>query len=94
MDIIGTLYVPTGEFFTDEEGNTFPVSAPVAGYHVNTPEPIEAWAAHQVTPNSPSRVYAGHETFFYVFTDETEFKAKAIEAGLMQVEEQTGGVEE
>lgn len=86
MDIIGTMYAPTGEFFTDEEGNTSPVSAPVAGYHINTPEPVEAWADNKVTPNSPSRVYAGHETFFYVFADEAEFKAKAIEAGLMEPE--------
>ena len=53
-----------------------PVMAAVAGYHVNTPEPVEAFAERQVTPNSPSRVYGGHETFFYVFADEEEFKAK------------------
>lgn len=87
MDIIGTMYAPTGEFFTDEDGNTSPVSAPVAGYHVNTPEPVETWADKQVTPSSPSRVYAGHETFFYVFADEAEFKQVAIDAGLMQPEE-------
>jgi hypothetical protein len=31
-------------------------------------------------------VYAGHETFFYVFADEAEFTSMAIEAGLIQVE--------
>lgn len=88
MEIIGTMYAPTGETTTDEEGNSSPVSAPVAGYHVNMPAPVESWADKQVTPSSPSRVYAGHATYFYVFADEDEFKAKAIEAGLMQAEEQ------
>lgn len=86
MDIIGTMYALTGEFFTDEEGNSSPMSAPIDGYHVNMSEPIEAWADKQVTPNSPSRVYGGHETFFYVFADEAEFKQAAIDAGLMEDE--------
>jgi hypothetical protein len=86
MDIIGTMYAPTGATTRDEEGNDAPVMAPVAGYHVNTPEPVEAFAEKQVTPNSPSRVYAGHETFFYVFADEAEFTTMATEAGLIQAE--------
>ena len=84
MDIIGIMYAPTGETTTDDEGNVTPVMAQVDGYHVNTPEPVEAFADKQVTPNSPSRVYAGHETFFYVFADEAEFTTIATEAGLIQ----------
>ena len=36
-----------------------------------------------MTPATPLRVCAGHETFFYSFADEAEFTAKAIEAGLI-----------
>lgn len=86
MDIIGIMYAPTGETIKDEEGNDLPVMAALPGWHVNTPEPVEAFADKQVTPSSPSRVYAGHETFFYVFADEAEFTSMAIEAGLIQVE--------
>ena len=77
MDIIGTVYAPTGATTKDEEGNDVPVMAALPGYHVNTPEPVEAWAAYQVTPNSPSRVYAGHETFFYVFESEEQFVSES-----------------
>jgi hypothetical protein len=34
-DIIGTIYEPTGETQTDDEGNETPVMAPVEGWHVN-----------------------------------------------------------
>ena len=86
MDIIGIMYAPTGETIKDEEGNDLPVMAALPGWHVNTPEPVEAFADKEVTPNSPSRVYAGHETFFYVFADEAEFTSMATEAGLIQNE--------
>jgi hypothetical protein len=90
MDIIGIMHAPTGETNQDEDGNAVPVMAAVAGYHVNTPEPVESWAARRITPNSPSRVYAGHATCFYVFADEAEFTAMAIDAGLIEAQaEQT-----
>ena len=75
MDIIGIMYA------TADEGEE-PVAIP--GWHVNTPALVEGWEAKQVTPENPRRVYAGHETYFYVFADEAEFVEMAIEAGLMQ----------
>lgn len=87
MDIIGTMYAPTGATTQDEEGNVIPILAAIDGYHVNTPESVESFTVKQITPNSPSRIYAGHPTFFYVFSDETEFKAMATEAGLINMSE-------
>jgi len=82
MDIIGKIYAPTDKMVTDEEGNEWPEMAEVAGWHVNYWKPVAEWEDYVVTPSSPSRMYAGHETFYYRFADEAEFIAKAKEAGL------------
>jgi hypothetical protein len=63
MDIIGKIYKIVGDEFATE----------LPGFHVNTPEPVAAWADKQVFPKTPSRVYGGHETFYYVFSNEAEF---------------------
>lgn len=81
MDIIGKIYAPTGNMVQTEEGE-FPEMAAVAGWHVNYWKPVAEWADYEVTPASPSRMYAGHETFYYRFADEAEFVEKAKEAGL------------
>ena len=65
IDVVGTLHEPTGTMLTDDEGNDYPETAPVDGWHVNVRlvgdamrETVEALdAAHGVTPNSPSRVW-------------------------------------
>ena len=58
LDVIGTLYVD---------------DAPLAGYHVNATRPVAEWAHLEVTPTSPTRVFGGCETHFYVFASEEEF---------------------
>ena len=56
LDVVGTIYKPTGEI-VDE----VPVMAPLAGYHVNlllvgdVPAALEAYS---VIPSSPSQVFA------------------------------------
>ena len=80
LDIIGTIYTP-GTY--NAKGNVITEPTPIPGWHVNSPQAIEGWADYRVTPATPLRVYAGHETFFYSFADEAEFTAKAIEAGLI-----------
>jgi hypothetical protein len=35
LDVIGTIYKPTGETLTDEEGNEYPEMAPLDGFHAN-----------------------------------------------------------
>lgn len=45
----------------------------IPGYHAT--KPVPEWAGFQVTPNSPTRVFWGCETHFYVFGDEAEFLA-------------------
>ena len=65
IDVVGTIYEPTGETLTDDEGVAYPEMAPVDGWHVNIRlvsdamrETVEALdATHGVTPNSPSRVW-------------------------------------
>ena len=48
---------------------------------------IAGWEQYQVFPETPMRVYAGHETVCYAFPDEAAFTAAAIEAGLLPAPE-------
>jgi hypothetical protein len=65
IDLVGTIYEPTGNTLTDAEGNEYPEQAPVDGWHVNVRlvgdamrEVVEALdALYGVVPNSPSRVF-------------------------------------
>lgn len=61
LDVIGTIYQPTGET-TMVDGQEVPVTAPVSGYHVNvrtTPEELAAaLAALRTYPVTPVRVWA------------------------------------
>jgi len=65
IDLVGTIYEPTGTMLTDAEGNEYPEQAPVDGWHVNVRlvgdgrrEDVEAIdATYGVVPNSPSRVF-------------------------------------
>lgn len=61
IDIVGTIYKPTGETYV-EEGLTIPVVKAIPGWHVNVrlmPDedgaPLEQY---RVFPNTPSRVWA------------------------------------
>ena len=84
MDIIGTIYTPA---VLDAEGNVVTEPQAIPGWHINTPDVIEGWEAYRVFPETPMRVYAGHETVCYSFTDEAAFTAAAIEAGLLPAPE-------
>ena len=65
IDLVGVIYEPTGVTLTDDEGNEYPETAPVDGWHVNVRlvgdarrvdiENIDA--VYGVVPNSPSRVW-------------------------------------
>jgi hypothetical protein len=35
IDLIGTLYAPTGNMLTDDEGNEYPEKEAISGYHAN-----------------------------------------------------------
>jgi len=35
VDEVGTIYAPTGNTITDDDGNEYPEIAPVTGYHLN-----------------------------------------------------------
>lgn len=84
MDIIGTIYTPA---VLDAEGNVVTEPQAIPGWHINAPAEVEGWEAYQVFPETPMRVYAGHETVCYSFPDEAAFTAAAIEAGLLPAPE-------
>ena len=65
IDIVGVIYEPTGQILVDSDGNEYPETAPVDGWHINfrlltdkyrdTIESISV--TYGVTPNSPSRIW-------------------------------------
>jgi hypothetical protein len=61
LDVIGTIYAPTGETLTIE-GEEIPVTEPVPGYHVNVRTTSETLAASlesfRTYPETPVRVWA------------------------------------
>ena len=65
IDVVGVLHEPTGTMLTDDDGNEYPETAPVDGWHVNIRlvgdamrETVEALdTSHGVTPESPQRVW-------------------------------------
>ena len=61
LDVIGTIYKPTGET-TLVDGQEVPVMAPVSGYHVNVRTTSEELAAvldaQRTYPVTPVRVWA------------------------------------
>ena len=61
LDVIGTIYAPTGETMTIE-GEEIPVTEPVPGYHVNVRTTSETLAASlesfRTYPETPVRVWA------------------------------------
>jgi len=65
IDLVGVIYEPTGNTLTDAEGNEYPETAPVDGWHVNVRlvgdarrADVEAIdAVYGLIPNSPSRVF-------------------------------------
>ena len=60
-DVIGVMHSNTGTMLTDEDGNKYPETAPMAGWHVNirskTALPVELILFQRTTPNTPSRVF-------------------------------------
>jgi len=61
LDVVGTIYKPTGETLIDAEGNEYPEMAPIDGFHVNLAVEVlpAELAAYVVIPETPSRVFAG-----------------------------------
>jgi hypothetical protein len=62
LDVIGTIFVPSGVMLTDEEGNLYPEMLPAEGYHANirgiTPEQAELLPTIDA-PANPVRKWAG-----------------------------------
>jgi hypothetical protein len=60
IDIIGTIYNPTGEVEMVEDMEV-PVMVAAEGFHVNVRNYSEAKALNEfsVTPNNPRRIWAG-----------------------------------
>ena len=61
IDKIGTIYKPTGEKETLEDGIEVPVMEALPGYHVNVRivnEDISELQQFSITPKNPQRVWA------------------------------------
>lgn len=65
IDIVGTLYEPTGVILTNAEGLDYPEMQAITGWHVNIRLPNDnmstivdsIYETYGVTPESPSRVW-------------------------------------
>ena len=59
VDVIGTIYKPTGKTLMTEEGEVFE-HAPIDGWHANVrhTEPAPELAPYQVFPVTPARMWA------------------------------------
>ena len=60
LDVIGTIYQPTGTMLTDDEGNEYPEVAPIDGFHANikTDKVVEGLPTIQA-PTTPYRKWLG-----------------------------------
>ena len=60
LDVIGTIYQPTGTMLTDDEGNEYPEMAPIDGFHANikTDKVVEGLPTIE-TPTTPYRKWLG-----------------------------------
>jgi hypothetical protein len=58
VDVIGTIWKPTGEVIDTDEGEV-PEMAAIEGWHANTRGPmLESLMAYAVEPEHPVRVWA------------------------------------
>ena len=67
IDVVGVIYKPTGETLTDDEGNEYPETAPLDGWHLNIRligdarrADVEALSNYFVDPEpvTPARAWA------------------------------------
>jgi hypothetical protein len=63
LDIIGTMYRETGNTLTDDEGNDYPETEAISGYHANLREELTAAQEAELptvdVPATPYRKWAG-----------------------------------
>lgn len=60
VDVIGTIYKPTGKLLPSDSGDAVDEMAPIPGWHVNVRHTEEApeLDAYRVTPQNPVRAWA------------------------------------
>lgn len=68
-DLLGVLYTQP---VLDDEGEILEEATPLQGWHLNTTEPLEGLDEYLVTPTVPRRVFAGVNTYFYIFESEAQ----------------------
>ena len=71
--ILGTLTDNDG-VYDEETGEVITEPTILEGYHVNTTEAIDGADEYLVTPTIPRVKFAGVETFYYSFPDESTAK--------------------
>ncbi len=60
LDVVGTIYKPTGKLIQSDEGFEYPEMAPLDGFHVNILSDgfDEALEPFRTNPSTPARVFA------------------------------------
>lgn len=60
VDVVGTIYVKTGNVLTAADGMSYPETTPLSGWHVNVrhTEPMPELAAWEIAVDHPVRVWA------------------------------------
>ena len=60
LDLVGTIYKPTGNMLQSEDGFDYPETAPLDGWHVNMAcnALSDDLVPYTVSPTSPSRIFA------------------------------------
>lgn len=60
LDLVGTIYKPTGNMLQSEDGFDYPETAPLDGWHVNMAchALSDDLMQYTVNPSSPSRIFA------------------------------------
>jgi hypothetical protein len=59
LDIIGTIWKPTGNMLTDDEGMEYPEMAAIDGYHANLIADSAEGLPTIEAPATPYRIWAG-----------------------------------
>lgn len=59
LDVVGTLYEPTGKMLKGDEGIEYPEMKPLPGFHVNfIGELSDTAKPFEIFPSKPQRIFA------------------------------------
>ena len=60
VDVVGVIHKPTGNTLQDGDGNGYPETAPIPGWHINLSGSVPELSTFEIDPPAtPSRIFAG-----------------------------------